>query len=300
LGTQLNISTAFHPQTDGQTERTNRQLEQVLRHYVNAQHDNWDELLAVAEFTINNHVSATTGYSPFFLDTGMQPRVPLSMVAQRLAAGTEEVPLTTQSFVEEWRAAEDSARVAMRLAQQRYAAQADLHRRDHSHQPGDKVLLSTEHLVLRNQPSSKFKQRWLGPYSIRRVISPVAYELLLPRTLKIHPVFHISLLKPYVEDTIHPPPPAPPDPVMNEAGEEEYYVEEILKHRVRRVGRNQRLEFLVRWTGYGPDADEYLPLADVQETVAYDRYEQEMRRKYGATWPAGLVSESPPPRRVAR
>ena len=196
LGTQLNISTAFHPQTDGQTERTNRQLEQVLRHYVNAQHDNWDELLAVAEFTINNHVSATTGYSPFFLDTGMQPRVPLSMVAQRLAAGTEEVPLTTQSFVEEWRAAEDSARVAMRLAQQRYAAQADLHRRDHSHQPGDKVLLSTEHLVLRNQPSSKFKQRWLGPYSIRRVVSPVAYELLLPRTLKIHPVFHISLHHP--------------------------------------------------------------------------------------------------------
>lgn len=67
LGTQLNISTAFHPQTDGQTERTNRQLEQVLRHYVNAQHTNWDELLAIAEFSINSHVSAATGFTPFFL-----------------------------------------------------------------------------------------------------------------------------------------------------------------------------------------------------------------------------------------
>ena len=81
LGTQLNISTAFHPQTDGQTERTNRQLEQVLRHYVNSQHNDWEPLLAVAEFAINAIVSSSTGYSPFFLDTGMHPRTPLSMAA---------------------------------------------------------------------------------------------------------------------------------------------------------------------------------------------------------------------------
>ena len=87
LGTQLNISTAFHPQTDGQTERTNRQLEQVLRHYVNAQHTNWDELLAIAEFSINSHVSAATGFTPFFLDTGMHPRIPLSLAAQSLGQG---------------------------------------------------------------------------------------------------------------------------------------------------------------------------------------------------------------------
>ena len=182
----------------------------------------------------------------------------------------------------------------MCLAQQQYAAQADLRRLDLSFQAGSKVLLSTEHLTLKNQPSSKFKQRWIGPYTIRRVVSPVAYELLLPRTLKIHPVFHVSLLKPYVEDTINPAPPAPPAPIVNDDGEEEFYVEEILNHRVRRFGRTPRLEFLVRWTGYGPDADEYLPLADVQETVAYDRYEQEMRRKHGAAWPESLLSESNP------
>ena len=130
LGTQLNISTAFHPQTDGQTERTNRQLEQVLRHYVNAQHDNWDDMLAVAEFAINNYTSAATGHSPFFLDTGMQPRTPLTLAAQGPADGQVPSPHTTESFLEEWQDAEAAAKVAMRLAQPRYATQADLRRLD--------------------------------------------------------------------------------------------------------------------------------------------------------------------------
>ena len=101
-------------------------------------------------------------------------------------------------------------------------------------------------MKLKNQPSSKFKQRFLGPYIIKRVVSPVAYELALPRTLKVHPVFHVSLLKPYLEDPINPSPPPPPEPIVNDEGEEEFYVEEILNHRVRRLGRSPRLELLVR------------------------------------------------------
>ena len=302
LGTQLNISTAFHPQTDGQTERTNRQLEQVLRHYVNAQHTDWDELLAVAEFAINSHVSTATGYTPFFLDTGMHPRIPLSLAAQSLSQG-EQVhtpgaaeapgpPFTTRAFMHEWNEAEKAAKVAMRIAQDRYAAHADLKRLDVTFKDGDKVLLSTENLRLPSTVSRKFRARWIGPYPIRRAVSPVAYELLLPRTLRVHPVFHVSLLKAYREDTINPSPPSPPDPLVNDDGEEEYYVQELLQHRVRRIGRRNRVEFLVRWTGYGPDADEWLPLADVEETEAYDRYEAEMRRMHGPTWPQQLLEDS--------
>jgi len=303
LGTQLNISTAFHPQTDGQTERTNRQLEQVLRHYVNAQHTNWDELLAIAEFSINSHVSAATGFTPFFLDTGMHPRIPLSLAAQSLGQGgpgdppdAEEAsgpPFTTTAFVQEWDEAEKAAKVAMRLAQDRYAAHADLRRLDVTFKDGDKVLLSTEHLKLPSSVSRKFNSRWIGPYPIRRAVSPVAYELLLPRTLRVHPVFHVSLLKAYREDPdINPSPPSPPDPLVNQEGEDEYFVQELLKHRLRKIGRRTRLELLVRWTGYGPDADEWLPLADVEETEAYDRYEAEMRRAHGPTWPASLLEET--------
>ena len=123
-------------------------------------------------------------------------------------------------------------------------------------------------------------------------MSQVAYELLLPRTLRVHPVFHVSLLKAYKEDSINPPPPSPPEPLVNDDGEEEYYVQELLKHRVRRIGRRSRLEFLVRWTGYGPDADEWLPLADVEETEAYDRYEAEMKRSHGPQWPDNLLEDS--------
>ena len=314
LGTQLNISTAFHPQTDGQTERTNRQLEQVLRHYVNAQHTDWDELLAVAEFAINSHVSAATGFTPFFLDTGMHPRIPLSLAAQSLgtqerqesAPGTETVPgppFTTQAFVHEWNEAEKAAKVAMRIAQDRYAAHADYRRLDTSFADGDKVLLSTENLKLPSTVSWKFTARWIGPYPVRRAVSPVAYELLLPRTLRVHPVFHVSLLKAYREDAINPSPP-PPEPIVNDEGEQEYFVQELLQHRVRRIGRRSRVEFLVRWTGYGPDADEWIPLADVEETEAYDRYEAEMKRAHGPNWPNNLLEDAPatpvPQRRTPR
>ena len=82
MGTRLNMSTAFHPQTDGQTERVNRQLEQVLRHVVNARHDNWDQHLSIVEFALNNHTSQSTGYTPFFLDTGRNPITPLTFAAR--------------------------------------------------------------------------------------------------------------------------------------------------------------------------------------------------------------------------
>jgi hypothetical protein len=114
----------------------------------------------------------------------------------------------------------------------------------------------------------------------------------------------VSLLKAYREDPIHPSPPPPPDPIVTADGEEEYFVEELLRHRVRRIGRRNRVEFLVRWTGYGPDADEWLPLAEVEETEAYDRYETEMRRLHGPTWPQQLLEAPPPgspsPRRALR
>ena len=115
---------------------------------------------------------------------------------------------------------------------------------------------------------------------------------MLPRALKVHPVFHVSLLKAYREDTINPSPPEPPEPLVNEDGEEEYYVQELLQHRVRRIGRRARLEFLVRWTGYGPDADEWLPLVDIEETEAYDHYEAEMRRAHGPQWPQNLLEDT--------
>jgi hypothetical protein len=136
---------------------------------------------------------------------------------------------------------------------------------------------------------------------VKRLVSRVACELVLPKTMaRLHPVFHVSLLKPHVEDPIHPAP-TPPDPILNDEGEEEFYVEEIVGHRVRKYGRGQpRLELCVRWKGYGPNEDQFLPFSEVEETEAYDRYEQEMLRQFGPQgWPPPL-SVPPPSRSTPR
>lgn len=287
LGTRLNMSTAFHPQTDGQTERINRQLEQVLRHVVNPRHDDWDEYLSIVEFALNNHTSEATGYTPFFLDTGRNPITPLTFAARldELAekARAEHVPTTTTATIEAWRDVLKDAQVAMQLAQERYAAHADIKRVDLVLQEGEKVYLSSEHVAI-YAPSSKFRQRWLGPFVVKRIVSPVAVELKLPLTLrKVHPVFHVHLLKRTVEDDINPPPPVP-DPVLNEDGEEEFVVGEIIQHRLRPGrGRSKVLEYLVRWKGYGPDEDTWLPQSELEDCEALDVYEEVLKRQ--GKWP---------------
>jgi hypothetical protein len=267
LGTHLNISTAYHPQTDGQTERMNRQLEQVLRHFVNFHHDNWDKLLPLAEFALNSHTSSTTGYSPFYLDTGMVPSTPLSLLAQ--VDPEQVVPPSTTVLVDEWREALKTAQVAMRLAQDRYAAYADLRRTDVSFHVGDRVYLSTENLPMPAHMSRKFKQRWMGPFKVTRVISPVAYELGLPQAMKIHRVFHVSLLKKENRDELQPRP-VTPEPILVD-GEEEWEVDRILGYRWKKMGRKYHLQYRVRWTG-GDQYDSWEPPEYVEDTIALDEW----------------------------
>ncbi len=277
----------------------NRQIEQILRHYLNGRHSNWEDLLPVVEFVMNSYASASTGFSPFFLDTGLVPVTPLALAADSLLPD-EGIPTTTSGVLQEWKQALEEAQVALRMAQDRYAAQADLSRVDMPLVVGQKVWLSSENVNLAGNPSGKFRQRYLGPFRVKRLVSKVACELELPPTLKrLHPVFHVSLLKPHVEDEIHPAQPQP-DPVLNDDGEEEYYVEEIIGHRLRKYGRAApRLELLVRWKGYDSTHDQFLPLPEVEETEAYDRYEQEMLRLLGPTgWPPKQVSSTPAPQRA--
>ena len=187
----------------------------------------------------------------------------------------------------------------MRLAQDRYATAADLTRIDRTYSVGDKVWLSTEHVTLHARPSRKFRERWVGPFVVKRVVSVVAYELDLPRNMHLHPVVHVSVLKPHVEDPIHPAPAQPPAPIVNDEGEEEFFVQEILSHRVRRMNGRARLELLVRWVGYGPEHDLWLPEAEVEDLEAYEVYSQEMLRSLGPEkWPPNLVTAPAAPSRT--
>jgi hypothetical protein len=265
LGTELRFSTAFHPQTDGQSERANRTLEEYLRHFISPRQDNWDESLDLAEFAINDSVSPSTGYSPFQLAFDQQPISPVDA-----AVNSVLVP-AAQSTVEDMANTLRHARSKLEEARLRMTQQANARRRDVSFAVGDKVRLSTANLSLPSTMSRKLTARFIGFLVVERVVNPVAYKLKLPASLKIHPVFHISLLQPWHEDAefpAHQPTLTRPPPVNED--ENRFKVDRLLDKRTRRYGRGQCVEYLVRWLGYGPEDDTWEPAANVDSDLIAD------------------------------
>ena len=123
---------------------------------------------------------------------------------------------------------------------------------------GEKVWLEARNLK-RNIVNPKFTAKREGPFKITKVLSSLSYQLEIPKSWKIHPVFHASLLTPYKENDIHSPNyPQPPPDLIN--GEEEYKVEQILKHR----GCPKRHQYLIRWKGYTADEDSWQNEADLR------------------------------------
>jgi transposase InsO family protein len=263
LGTELKFSTAYHPQTDGQSERANRTLEEYLRHFLSPRQDDWDEYLDLAEFAINDSVNPSTGYTPFFMAYGQNPHTALDLFTKAM------VP-RAQDFAREIVDVITHAKIKLEEAQVRQAEQANKHRREVTFQVGHKVRLSTANLQLPSTMSKKLVARYIGPFTVEKVVSPVAYKLKLPKTLRIHPVFHVSLLQPWHKDTVftthedtmtvHPPPVLPDD--------DQYLVEALLDKRISRG----RVEYLVRWKGYGPEEDMWRPASDIEQSLI-DEYE---------------------------
>ena len=244
LGVQQSMSTAFHPQSDGQTERANRTLEEMLRHFVNPHQDDWDTKLAACEFAVNSSHQESIGTSPFYLTYGCTPRTPVTIQLEDYSPIASDWVQTVQETL-------GLARKAMTAAQQRQKAYANLSRREAEHSVGDKVMLNTKNLTLKPTGSRKLWPRFVGPFAITARIGSVAYKLELPPSMgKVHDVFHVSLLEKYRTDGRHQPPP-PPVEIDNEI---EFEVRTILSHRTRRFGKTgQRTEYLVDWKGYGPE-----------------------------------------------
>ena len=264
LNTHLNMSSAGHAQTDGQTERANRTLIEMLRAYIGPHHDDWDRHLVAAEFAYNNSVNATTGYTPFFLNSGHHPHTPLSLCVPPLKGLSKPV----ERFLTEIRENLSKARSAILKAQETQAKYANEKRRDASFNTGDRVLLSSKRLkvALAENAKEKFQPLYYGPYTILKVVTPVTYKLDLPVTLKIHPVIHVKYLKEYVDGAETFPdrpayvPPPPPDII---GGQEHFFVEGFRGHR----GTGKKLRLLVKWKGHSDDNNVLRPISALSKDL---------------------------------
>lgn len=272
LNTKLNMSTAFHPQTDGQTERTNRTVEDILRAYVAPDQTDWDLHLPTVEFAYNNSIHSSTGYTPFYLNYGRHPHSPMTLEAAATATARQAKAPAADAFVGNLQQHLARAKQCMQAARERQSRYADKGRLDEELEVGDNVLLSTEHLNMQwhEGTTPKLKPKFVGPFKVVQKYSPVAYKLELPSTLKCHPVFHISLLRKY-QDGMEAFPwrdaPAPPPPLVQE-GQAYYIVEHLAAHYPRKaVSHAQASHYLVKWEGYPQWENTKEPAANVWEDV---------------------------------
>ena len=227
LGIETKLSTAYHPQTDKQTERTNQELEQYLRIYINHRQNNWSEWLAMAKFAFNNKVHTATKMSPFKINYGRKLRMSFDIRKKRKNEKAEE-------FAREIKKRHEEARAALVKAQEEMKRQADRNRKEtEEYRVGNKVLISIKDfsMELMKRATKKLMEKFIGSYVVKNIVSENAVELELPASLRIHPVVNVRRIVKYREQ-VEGQKKIPPSPVEVD-GKKEYEVEEILNRQER-------------------------------------------------------------------
>ncbi|XP_050373418.1 uncharacterized protein LOC126791060, partial [Argentina anserina] len=200
MGTTLDMSTAFHPQTDGQTERVNQVMEDMLRACVLDFKGSWEDHLRLIEFAYNNSYHSSIGMAPYEALYGRPCRSPIcwAEVGDEALMGPEVVQETTEKI--------SIIRDRIRTAQSRQKSYADLKRRHVEFEIGDHVFLKVSPMrgVVRFGKKGKLAPRYVGPFEILEKVGELAYRLALPTSMSgVHNVFHISMLRKYVPDESH-------------------------------------------------------------------------------------------------
>ncbi|KAA0043088.1 ty3-gypsy retrotransposon protein [Cucumis melo var. makuwa] len=246
LGTRLDFSIAFHSKTDGQTERLNQVLEDMLRARVLEFSGSWDSHLHLMEFAYNNSYEATIDMAPFEALYGKCCRSPVCW------GGVGEQRMLGPKLVQTTNAAIQEIRARMLAAQSRQKSYADVRRKDLEFDVGDMVFLkvATVKGVLRFEKKGKLSPRFVGPFEILEQIGPVAYRLALPPSLSaVHDVFHVSMLRKYVADPTHVMDFEPLQLSENLSFEEQLI--EILAREVKKL-RNREISLVkVLWRNHG-------------------------------------------------
>jgi len=274
LGIVRRLSTAYHPETDGSTERMNQTLETYLRTFVDYAQDDWYDTLPSAEVAINDRDAASTGVSPFFLQHGYHIE-PLDLWVDLTEEVVRQSPIQqADAIVRKLKDAREWAQSAMASAQQVMEEVTNRHRQQSpSFKIGDKVWLNLEN-IRTNRPTKKLDAKH-AKFTVLEAIGSHSYRLNTPPG--IHDVFHSQLLRLASYDPLPSQVQDDSQPLPQLVGEDaEYEVEKILDEKVvRRRGGSQH-QFLVKWAGYARPTWE--PKEALNDTVALDHWEEEAVR----------------------
>ena len=185
-------------------ERLNSVVSQILRCLIHKSKNvkRWEILLPTVEMVINSLPNQITEFSPFFLNYGHEPVMPIQLLRGNESAQTESVA----SFIQRVTSSKGNLQRSVGLQQKYY----DQKHRDVQYKVGDLVLLSTKNLKLKGI-SAKLQRKVVGPFRVLETIGQQAYKLSLPDDWKIHPVFHVSLLKDWKTASLQEYRPVPTD-----------------------------------------------------------------------------------------
>jgi hypothetical protein len=295
MRTQLKRSTAFHPQTDGQTERANRTLIEQLRSHVDEHQADWDLLLPQLQRANNSAVCFSTGFSPFEMNHGRKLRTELDAELEADGVVARAIYPGAVELAEQRARVETEARERIQKAQAKQRKDAQQGRRAGEIAVGDKVWLSNRNMRLDEQGRArKLESLYFGPYEVLEMHGSNAARIQLPVGCRLHPVFNLDLLRRLVDGTVEFPErpvwnkrpgpipeedPAAGGPVGGANEEPEYEVEAIIGSR----GRGARQSFKVKWLGWPLEQASWRPAAECRETCpervrAFEEMQQQRRR----------------------
>jgi transposase InsO family protein len=250
LGIRLKLSTAEHPQTDGQTEIANQYLDQRLRPFVNHYKDNWSELLPMMDFASAMLVHESTGVTPFMADCGYEPRTSFDWqslkkkIPRTEKLNREDARARVKSMQEVW----EWIKQNLQRAQTNMRKQADRHRREPDFAKDSFVYLNMK----RFRKGDKLANINDGPFKILEKEGN-AYRLELPPGMNINPVFSPDKLRKAADNPLPGQLVTPPGPIEID-GELEWEVEHILDSRLY---RKRTLQYRAGWVGHDPDPKWY-------------------------------------------